>query len=157
MIDVNVYPQKLEARFANERQVHDLVYLVIKKTLSSTLVVPVYDQVGEKSMLPSLAGEKSSFVKESLGNYSTKSNTVESKQKTILKEIFDAKFEPEIVPQEKKEVARRPRVIIHSTGDEVILPDQPTQPGQVRDVNVATVSGLAISAGADVTSGHILP
>src|SRR5574341_1346510 len=103
MIDFNFHPQKLEARFANERQVHDLVYLVIKKTLSSTLVVPVYDQVGEKSMLPSLSGEKFSFVKESLGNYSTKSNTVESKQKTILKEIFDAKFEPEIVPQEKKE------------------------------------------------------
>ena len=103
LVDVNVHPQKLEVRFANERQVHDLVYLAIKKTLSSSLVMPVYDQAGEKTLLPSLAGEKSSLVKESLGNYSTKSSTVEDQQKTILKEIFDTKFIPEIAPTGKKE------------------------------------------------------
>ncbi len=103
MVDINVHPQKLEVRFANERQIHDLVYLAIKKTLSSPSVMPVYQRVGEKGLLPSLAGEKSSLVKESLENYSTKSNTVETRQKTILKEIFDSKFEPEIVTAEKKE------------------------------------------------------
>ncbi len=103
LVDVNVHPQKLEVRFANERQVHDLVYLAIKKTLSSTLVMPVYDQMGEKTLVPSLVQEKSGVVKETLGNYSTKSSTVETQQKTILKEIFDAKFAPEVAPEEKKE------------------------------------------------------
>ncbi|HKZ21665.1 MAG TPA: DNA mismatch repair endonuclease MutL [candidate division Zixibacteria bacterium] len=103
LVDVNVHPQKLEVRFANERQVHDLVYLAIKKTLSSTMVMPVYEAVGEKTLLPTMGGERPGLVRESLENYISKSSSVETQQKTILKEIFDRKFEPEIVPTEKTE------------------------------------------------------
>jgi molybdopterin molybdotransferase len=38
-------------------------------------------------------------------------------------------------------VAARPRVGIVSTGDEVVPPDQPVQPGQVRDINSYTLAG----------------
>lgn len=103
LVDVNVHPQKLEIRFANERQVHDLVYLAIKKTLSSTMVMPVYEAVGEKTLLPTMGGERPGLVRESLENYISKSRSVETQQKTILKEIFDRKFEPKIVPTEKTE------------------------------------------------------
>jgi molybdopterin molybdotransferase len=54
-------------------------------------------------------------------------------------------------------VTRRPRVAIFATGDEVIPPEQATQPGQVRDINSATVAALAEQAGAIAIRGGILP
>ena len=55
------------------------------------------------------------------------------------------------------QVVRQPRVAVFATGDEVIPPDQPTQPGQVRDVNSHTVAALAEQAGAVAIRGGILP
>jgi molybdopterin molybdotransferase len=52
---------------------------------------------------------------------------------------------------------RRPRVAIFATGDEVIEPHLPTQPGQVRDVNAYTVSALVARAGGVPMRGSILP
>ncbi|NLH07026.1 MAG: molybdopterin molybdenumtransferase MoeA [Chloroflexi bacterium] len=54
-------------------------------------------------------------------------------------------------------VARRPRVYVFATGDEVIPPHEATKPGQVRDINSYTVAALAEQAGAAVTRGGILP
>lgn len=54
-------------------------------------------------------------------------------------------------------VARRPRVTVFATGDEVIPPAEQTQPGQVRDINSYTISALAEQAGAIATRGGILP
>lgn len=54
-------------------------------------------------------------------------------------------------------VARQPRVYVFATGDEVIPPDEATQPGQVRDINSYTISALAEQAGAVATRGGILP
>lgn len=45
-------------------------------------------------------------------------------------------------------VAVPPRVGIVSTGDEVVAPDQPVGPGQVRDINSYTLAALATYAGA---------
>jgi len=55
------------------------------------------------------------------------------------------------------QVVRQPRVAIFATGDEVIEPAQPTQPGQVRDINSYTVAALAERAGAVAIRGGILP
>ena len=44
-------------------------------------------------------------------------------------------------------VAPRPRVAIVSTGDEVVPPEVQPGPGQVRDVNTYTVTGLVARAG----------
>ncbi|MGD9100869.1 MAG: molybdopterin molybdotransferase MoeA [Anaerolineae bacterium] len=44
-------------------------------------------------------------------------------------------------------VARRPRVALIATGDEVIPPSQALEPGQVRDINTYTLSGLVQQAG----------
>lgn len=44
-------------------------------------------------------------------------------------------------------VARRPRVALLSTGDEVIHPSRPVGPGQVRDVNSYTTAGQTERAG----------
>jgi len=44
-------------------------------------------------------------------------------------------------------VARRPRVAILSTGDEVVPPEATPRPGQVRDVNTYTVSAQVERAG----------
>jgi molybdopterin molybdotransferase len=43
--------------------------------------------------------------------------------------------------------ARRPRVALLATGDEVVPPEHAPGPGQVRDVNTATIAGLVRRAG----------
>lgn len=54
-------------------------------------------------------------------------------------------------------VAEAPRVGIISTGDEVVPPDQLTQPGQVRDVNSYTLAALTRRAGGRPTLYGIVP
>ncbi len=44
-------------------------------------------------------------------------------------------------------VARRPRVAILATGDEVVAPEATPGPGQVRDINSYTIAALAQTAG----------
>ena len=54
-------------------------------------------------------------------------------------------------------VARRPRVALIATGDEVIPPAQPLGPGQVRDINTFTLSGLVHEAGGEPWPLGIVP
>ncbi len=54
-------------------------------------------------------------------------------------------------------VARRPRVGILSTGDEVIDPARSPQPGQVRDINSYSLSALVEEAGGQPLRYGILP
>ncbi|MEW5940380.1 MAG: gephyrin-like molybdotransferase Glp, partial [Chloroflexota bacterium] len=54
-------------------------------------------------------------------------------------------------------VARKPRVGLISSGDEVIEPSQPAQPGQVRDVNAYTLSALVTRAGGEPLRYGIIP
>jgi molybdopterin molybdotransferase len=53
-------------------------------------------------------------------------------------------------------VARRPRVGILATGDEVIDPHAEPLPGQVRDVNTYSIGGLVERAGGVAQSGGII-
>ena len=46
-------------------------------------------------------------------------------------------------------VSRRPRVAVISTGDELVEPGKPMRPGQVRDANGYSLTGLALAAGAE--------
>lgn len=54
-------------------------------------------------------------------------------------------------------VARRPRVGILSSGDEVVPPTAELIPGQVRDVNAYTLSSLVAGIGAIPKRGGIIP
>ena len=54
-------------------------------------------------------------------------------------------------------VVQKPRVAIISSGDEVIDPSQPPQPGQVRDVNSYTLATLVSQAGGAPVRYGILP
>ncbi len=55
------------------------------------------------------------------------------------------------------QVARRPRVGILSSGDEVILPEAQPRGGQVRDVNSYTLAALAQAHGGEGVRYGILP
>ena len=46
-------------------------------------------------------------------------------------------------------VARRPRVAVISTGDELVPPDQTPGVGQVRDINTYTIASLVTQSGGD--------
>ncbi|EAP97169.1 molybdopterin binding domain protein [Janibacter sp. HTCC2649] len=53
-------------------------------------------------------------------------------------------------------VAARPRVSILSTGDELVLPGQPLEHGQIVDSNSVMLAALVTAAGAEVVgSGHL--
>jgi molybdopterin molybdotransferase len=54
-------------------------------------------------------------------------------------------------------VAVPPRVGILSTGDEVVPPDRPVGPGQVRDINSYTLAGLTRQAGGAPVLYGIIP
>lgn len=54
-------------------------------------------------------------------------------------------------------VARRPRVGILSSGDEVVPPERVTQPGQVRDVNTYTLRALIAQAGGEPIPYGLIP
>ncbi len=53
-------------------------------------------------------------------------------------------------------VARRPRVAILATGDEIIPPQQDAGPGQIRDINSYTVAGQVSQAGGIPLLGGIV-
>lgn len=55
------------------------------------------------------------------------------------------------------EVARRPRVALIPTGDEIIPPDQTPQPGQIRDINTYSLLGLVWEAGGVPWPQPIVP
>jgi molybdopterin molybdotransferase len=46
--------------------------------------------------------------------------------------------------------ARRPRLAVLTTGDELLEPDEPQRPGGVRNSNAYTIPALALAAGAEV-------
>ena len=50
--------------------------------------------------------------------------------------------------------ARRPRLAVVATGDELVPPGQPLGPGQIHDSNAATLGALATRAGAEVIARH---
>jgi molybdopterin molybdotransferase len=54
-------------------------------------------------------------------------------------------------------VARRPRVAILATGDEVVPPNATPQPGQIRDINSYTVAGQVLQAGGIPQVRGIIP
>lgn len=54
-------------------------------------------------------------------------------------------------------VARRPRVGILSSGDEIIPPSQTPETGQVRDINAHTLAALVAEAGAESILYGIVP
>lgn len=54
-------------------------------------------------------------------------------------------------------VARRPRVAILGSGDEIVPPDQRPQPGQVRDVNTFSLIGLIRQHGGEPLPCGISP
>ncbi len=55
------------------------------------------------------------------------------------------------------EVARRPRVAILATGDEVVSPDEKAGPGEIRDINSYTVAGQVRQAGGVPIISGIVP
>jgi molybdopterin molybdotransferase len=54
-------------------------------------------------------------------------------------------------------VARRPRVFILATGDEVVPPAADPAPGQIRDINSYTVAGQVVRAGGMAIVSGIVP
>jgi molybdopterin molybdotransferase len=57
----------------------------------------------------------------------------------------------------KVPVARKPRIAILSSGDEVVPPEQRPTPGQVRDINAYTLASAVDQAGGEAVFYGIIP
>jgi molybdopterin molybdotransferase len=55
------------------------------------------------------------------------------------------------------ECARRPRVTVLTTGDELREPGTPLEPGTIRNSNAYTLAGLIAGAGAELVATRIVP
>jgi molybdopterin molybdotransferase len=53
--------------------------------------------------------------------------------------------------------ARRPRLALRVTGDELVPPGEPLRPGQIHDSNLVTLGAQAVRAGAEATSAQHVP
>jgi DNA mismatch repair protein MutL len=51
-VDVNVHPAKTEVRLSREREIHDAIYHLVKQSLKSAAVVPVFSPASAESTLP---------------------------------------------------------------------------------------------------------
>ena len=54
-------------------------------------------------------------------------------------------------------VAQRPRVAIVATGDELVAPGEPLEPGQIHETNALSLAALAATQGATVTASLRAP
>jgi len=61
------------------------------------------------------------------------------------------------VGRDRLACGRRPRVSVLVTGDELVGPGVPLEPGQIRDSNTTALSALAARVGADVLSREVVP
>ncbi len=54
-------------------------------------------------------------------------------------------------------VGGRPRIAVLATGNELVRPGQPLEPGQIYESNMSAISALAARCGAEVVSAEIVP
>jgi DNA mismatch repair protein MutL len=92
-IDVNVHPTKREVKFANENQIYNLLNLAVKKSLSTSLVMPGYEFPEEKSVTMDKQ-TKSSLIKETSPPYLADKKEKVLTQEDIIKEIYGGEKSP---------------------------------------------------------------
>jgi DNA mismatch repair protein MutL len=90
LLDVNIHPTKKEVRFSNEKQMYELIFSAVHKTLNTSLVIPVYSDIKEKVITTDEGtyGNASLQIREKPAEYSTKGEKVSSQQHEFLTEVY---------------------------------------------------------------------
>jgi DNA mismatch repair protein MutL len=91
LVDINVHPTKKEVRFSNEKQIYELLFSAVYKTLNSDLVMPVYSDIKEKIVTSDEVGAYSDTplqIKEGTPEYITKRDKFKSIQQEFLAEVY---------------------------------------------------------------------
>lgn len=90
LLDVNVHPTKREVRFSNEKQMYELVFSAVHKTLNTGLVIPVYSDIREKGLTTDVEthGHASQKIRERPLEYSTSGEKISSLQHEFLTEVY---------------------------------------------------------------------
>ncbi|MCJ7497885.1 MAG: DNA mismatch repair endonuclease MutL [candidate division Zixibacteria bacterium] len=91
LVDINVHPTKKEVRFSDEKQVYELLFSAVYKTLNTGLVMPVYSDIKENIVTSDEVGAYSDTplqIKEGSPEYITKKDKIKSIQQEFLAEVY---------------------------------------------------------------------
>lgn len=91
LVDINVHPTKKEVRFSDEKQIYELLFTAVYKTLNTNLVMPVYSDIKEKIVTSDEVGAYSDTplqIKEGSPEYITKRDKIKSIQQEFLAEVY---------------------------------------------------------------------
>jgi len=91
LVDINVHPTKKEVRFSDEKQMYELVFSAVHRTLNTGLVIPVYSDIKEKIVTSDdvgAYGDTPLQIKERPQEYTPKRDKIQTFQQEFLSEVY---------------------------------------------------------------------
>jgi DNA mismatch repair protein MutL len=89
LVDINVHPTKKEVRFSDEKQIYELLFTAVYKTLNTNLVMPVYSDIKEKIVTSDIeTHSNASLLRERSPEYPGEKEKIKSIQQEFLAEVY---------------------------------------------------------------------
>jgi DNA mismatch repair protein MutL len=106
LVDINVHPTKKEVRFSDEKQIYELLFTAVCKTLNTNLVMPVYSDIKEKIVTSDIETHSdASLLRERSPEYLGEKEKIKSIQQEFLAEVYKGM---KVSPPEKREKREEP-------------------------------------------------
>ena len=90
LVDINVHPTKKEVRFSDEKQIYELLFSAVYKTLNTGLVMPVYSEIKESIVTSDIETHSnvSLQIREGAPEYLAEKEKIKSIQQEFLAEVY---------------------------------------------------------------------
>ncbi len=106
LVDINVHPTKKEVRFSDEKQIYELLFTAVYKTLNTNLVMPVYSDIKENIVTSDIeTHSNASLLRERSPEYPGEKEKIKSIQQEFLAEVYKGM---KVSPSKKGEKREEP-------------------------------------------------